>query len=74
MIFQLVCKQRKIPFEPSFVETLFRDHYDKGRTPRSSDPRDLLEIADSICRFHEQPVVLTDELLTECARRFFCQL
>ncbi len=74
VIFQLVCKQRKIPFENSFVETLFRDHYDKGRTPRSSDPRDLLEIADSICRFHEQPVVLTDELLTECARRFFGQL
>ena len=74
VIFQLVCRQRKIPFENSFVDYLFRDHYDHGRLPRSSDPRDLLEIADSICRFHEQPFTMTDELLAECARRFFGQL
>ena len=74
VIFQLVCRQQKLTFETSFVDYLFRDHYDQGRLPRSSDPRDLLEIADSICRFHEQPFTLTDELLAECARRFFGQL
>ena len=38
------------------------------------DPRDLLEIAQSICSFHEQPLALTEELIAECARRFFGQL
>jgi hypothetical protein len=34
----------------------------------------LIEIADSICRFHERPVVLTESLIDESARRFFGEL
>ncbi len=74
VIFQLVCRQRDIPYDESIVESLFQKHYNKGRIPRSSDPRDLLEIATSICRFHEQPVQLSEALIDECARRFFGQL
>jgi predicted ATPase with chaperone activity len=74
VIFQLVCRQRQIPYDAAIVDALFRNHYDQGRIPRSSDPRDLLEIAHSICSFHEQPLVLSDDLITECARRFFGQL
>lgn len=73
-IFQLVCQQRNLPFESTAVDLMFRKYYDQGRTPRSSDPRDLVEIADSICRFHEQPLVLTERLIDECARRFFGEL
>ena len=74
VIFQLVCRQRKIPYDATIVEALFRNHYDQGRTPRSSDPRDLLEMAHAICSFHEQPLVLSEDLIAECARRFFGQL
>ena len=74
VIFQLVCRQKGIEFQDSVVDALFRKYYDKGRTPRSSDPRDLVEIAQSICRFHEQSLVLSEELIDECARRFFGQL
>jgi predicted ATPase with chaperone activity len=73
-IFQLVCNNKQIEYHPAAVDELFRKFYDHGRIPRSSDPRDLLEIADSICRFHEAPVVLSEELIGECARRFFGQL
>ena len=73
-IFMLMCQQRQIAFEPACVELLFHKYYDAGRVARSSDPRDLLQIAESICRFHEKPLVLSQELIDESARRFFGQL
>ncbi|MBS0201920.1 MAG: ATPase [Planctomycetes bacterium] len=73
-IFRLVCRQKQVEYSPGAVEFLFNRYYDMGRTPRSSDPRDLVEIADSICRFHELPLVLSEELVDESARRFFGQL
>ena len=72
-IFQLVCRQRGIEFNSASVDYLFSHVYDKGRLPRSSDPRDLLEIVQSICRFRSQQVLLTPELIEEAAERFFCQ-
>lgn len=74
VIFQMACRQRQIPFNEGVVSWLFQKYYDQGRTPRSSDPRDLLDMAQSICRFREQPITLTDELIDECARRFFGEI
>lgn len=74
VIFKLVCRQRGITYDDAIVDALFRDYYDVGRTPRSSDPRDLIEMAHSICRFHDQPLVLTQELIRECGRRFFGEI
>ncbi len=73
-IFRLICRQKRVAFDASAVDLLFRKYYDNGRIPRSSDPRDVLEIADSICRFREQPLVLSDNLIDESAGRFFGQL
>ncbi len=73
-IFQLCCRQRKIPFQESAVEFLYRNHYDLGRLPRSSDPRDLLDIVLSICRFNRQRVVLSEEMLADATNRFFCEV
>ncbi|MCH7688003.1 MAG: ATPase [Planctomycetes bacterium] len=72
-IFQLGCRQRGIEFNSASVDYLYSQVYDKGRPPRSSDPRDLLEIVQSICRFRSQQVLLTPELIEEAAERFFCQ-
>lgn len=71
VIFQMACRQREIAYDESVVDGLFRNFYDRGREPRSSDPRDLLETARSICRFHNVPVLLTEELMVQCARSFF---
>jgi len=73
-IFQLCCRQQEIPFSPSCVDYLYSTYYDQGKSPRSSDPRDLLEIVRSICRFRNQQVLLTPDLLAEASHRFFCQL
>ena len=73
-IFKLCCAQRTIEFNPKCLAYLYETFYDKGKLPRSSDPRDLLEIVRSICRFRRQDVVITEELMAEAAHRFFVQM
>ncbi|MFM9962379.1 MAG: ATPase [Planctomycetaceae bacterium] len=73
-IFRLACDQRKLPFDERAVHYLFANHYAHGRSPRSSDPRDLIEIAQSICRFRNQSFVLSQKLMEEATSRFFCKL
>ena len=63
-----------MPYDARAVDYLFTNYYDQGKSPRSSDPRDLLEIALAICRFKRQDVSLNSELLAEAATRFFCQM
>ena len=73
-IFQLTCDLRDITYNPEAVDYLYSSFYDRGKPPRSSDPRDLLEIIQSICRFRKQQVQLTADLMAEATQRFFCQL
>ncbi|MBI3863252.1 MAG: ATPase [Planctomycetia bacterium] len=73
-IFQLACRLRAIPFNQEALDYLYSAYYDKGKPPRSSDPRDLLEIVQSICRFRNQEVALTENLIAEAALKFFCQI
>ncbi len=73
-IFRLCCEQRGFEFSPAAVDFLFTQFYEAGKTARSSDPRDLLDIAQSVCRFGRKDPVLTPELLADAAKRFFCRL
>ena len=73
-IFKLCCRQRSIAFNPAAIDYLYATFYDAGKSPRSSDPRDLLEIVQSICRFRNQQVVLTEDLIAEATERFFCKI
>ncbi len=73
-VFELCCRQRMMPFDAAAVDFLYQSHYDQGRLPRSSDPRDLLDIVQSICRFNGQRAALTNELLADAAARFFCDM
>ncbi len=73
-IFRLTCQAKGLQYSDDVVEFLFANYYDQGSRPRSSDPRDLLEIVQSICRFTGQSPVVTPELIAEATSRFFCQL
>ncbi|QDT99201.1 ATPase [Gimesia aquarii] len=73
-ICKLCCRQRDIEFDPSFVNYLYDNCYRQGKAPRSSDPRDLLEIIQSICRFKGQKPIISTQLISEAAQRFFCQI
>jgi hypothetical protein len=73
-IFERCCRQRQVPFEEAAVEYLFAHHYNRQRLPRSSDPRDLLEIAGALCRFSGERLQLGEGLLAAAAARLFCQV
>lgn len=73
-IFRFCCQQKQVPFRQEAVDYLYSTFYDQGKPARSSDPRDLLEIVRSICRFRKQRVVLSEELIAEATQRFFCQV
>ena len=68
------CRAGGAEFTSDAVDYLFSQHYNCQRLPRASDPRDLLEIAASICRFRGQTVSLSEPVLAEAARRLFCEV
>ncbi len=55
---------------PDAIEFLYERYYSRGRIPRASDARDLLEIVQSICRFRRIPVQLTKDLMVDAANSF----
>jgi predicted ATPase with chaperone activity len=73
-IFQGVCVQLGLPYRPDTVDYLYNRYYERGREPRSSDPRDLLETVESICRFRGMELDVSDDLIGEAAERFFGDL
>jgi hypothetical protein len=74
VIFEGVCAQLGIPYRPETVDYLYNRYYERGREPRSSDPRDLLETVESICRFRGIELDVSEDLIAEAAERFFGDL
>jgi hypothetical protein len=69
-IFNAVARKLGMNPCPEAVNYLYEEYYHKGRTPRASDARDLLETIQSICRFRRIPVQLTRDLMIEAAHSF----
>jgi predicted ATPase with chaperone activity len=69
-IFNAVVKKLGMSPCPDAVDFLYDRYYSRGRTPRASDARDLLETVQSICRFRRVPVQLTRDLMAEAAASF----
>jgi hypothetical protein len=59
--------------DPSAIEYMYERYYNRGRAPRASDCRDLLEIVQSICRYRRQPVHLSRDLISEAAASFIAE-
>jgi predicted ATPase with chaperone activity len=72
-IFAAVCKKLGMNYDPYSVEYMYERYYNKGRSPRASDCRDLLEIVQSICRYRRQPVHLTRDLIVEASASFIAE-
>lgn len=73
-IFEKSCKLRGLEHSQSSLDCLFRTYSESSRVPRASDPRDLLEIVVSICRFRGIEPQLSEALISEAALRFFASL
>jgi hypothetical protein len=69
-IFSANCKRLGMNTSREAVEYLYERYYSRGRCPRASDCRDLLETVQSICRFRRIPVQLTRELMAEASASF----
>ncbi len=69
-IFSNYCKKLGMNPCPEAVEYLYDQYYNRGRCPRASDCRDLLETVQSICRFRRLPVQLTRQLMADAATSF----
>jgi predicted ATPase with chaperone activity len=69
-IFNAVVKRLGMNQCPDAIQYLYEQYYDRGRCPRASDCRDLLETVQSICRFRKIPVQLTRDLMAEASASF----
>jgi len=72
-IFAGVCKKLDMNFNADAVQYMYERYYTRGRTPRASDCRDLLETVQSICRYRRQPVHLTRDLIAEASASFIAE-
>lgn len=73
-IFVTTCQQRGVTPSAIAVDYLYQNFYDKGRIPRSSDPRDLVELVQAMCRYHGHPVEWNEETLRYATSRLFHDL
>lgn len=72
-IFNNMARKLGMSHCPEAVDYLYERYYTKGRSPRASDCRDLLETVQSICRFRRIPVQLTRELIVEASSSFIAE-
>jgi len=72
-IFAANCKRLGMNADATAVDFMYERYYTRGRSPRASDCRDLLEIVQSICRYRRQPVHLTRDLMVEAAASFIAE-
>lgn len=71
-IFQTICEQKQVKFDPSAMEYLFRNVYQKHRINlRSCHPRDLIDHILSISKFNGVPPTLDRALLDRAAKTYF---
>jgi len=69
-IFNNYCRKLGMNICPEAIEFMYEHYYNRGRCPRASDCRDLLETVQSICRFRRIPVQLNVQLMSDAAASF----
>ncbi|RMH08789.1 MAG: AAA family ATPase, partial [Nitrospirae bacterium] len=71
-IFQQVCEQKQVPFDPHAIDYLLRMVYEKYQLPlRSCHPRDLVDHLISIAKFNGIPPSLDPRLLDRACHTYF---
>ena len=73
-IFEMVCRKRGVAFDPVMVEYLQRKYYQARKLQmRACHPRDLVEQAIDMCRYHQREPVITRELLDAACGSYFLE-
>ena len=67
-IFRRRCEQLGVRYDDWIVSQMLTTQYDLDHPPKSCDPRDLLDVIHSICRFKGESFHISEELLAEASR------
>ena len=71
-IFELVCRERGIAFDPDVIDAMLQSYYRPRRIQlRGCQPRDLVEQAISLADYRNEPRRLTTELLEAACASYF---
>jgi hypothetical protein len=62
-IFQAYAQRHGATASPELIEQILERYRKQGRELRACEPRDLIERARDICRYHGQPLELTSKVL-----------
>jgi hypothetical protein len=62
-IFQQYAQRQGVAAGPEVIDQLLARYREQNRELRSCEPRDLIERARDICRFHNRPLELTSKVL-----------
>lgn len=74
-IFERVCRNRGIAFEPEMVEYIYQEYYRKrGYSLRNCHPRDIADQIIDIARFHGETPAMTKELIDQAWESYFVEL
>ena len=74
-IFQLICKQKQIPYSDDGLRYLFEEQYKKfGRELRACHPRDLCDQILDESRYRGLAPTMSRELLARACEAYFVQL
>ncbi len=74
-IFQLVCKQKKIPYSDEGLRHLLQEHYMKvGRDLRACHPRDLCDQILDEAKYRGSAPAMSKELIDRACEAYFVKL
>ncbi|MFW6073958.1 MAG: ATP-binding protein, partial [Chloroflexota bacterium] len=74
-IFRRTCDSLGVPFDQDSLVYLLREYYVKPkRQLRSCHPRDILRTLIGIARYHDEPVVLSTDLVDKACSTYFVEL
>jgi predicted ATPase with chaperone activity len=74
-IFQRVCEQRELPFDPQAAEYLVQEYYEaKGRGYKGCHPRDIIDLLVDICIYNGERPAFTRHRLDAACHSYFVSL
>ena len=73
-IFEINCRKRGVPYDPSVVEYLQRTYYEPRKLElRACHPRDLVEQVVDMCRYQQRETIITTELIDAACSNYFVE-
>jgi hypothetical protein len=73
-IFEINCRKRGVPYDPTVVDYLHRTYYEPRKLElRACHPRDLVEQVVDMCRYQQRETIITTELLDAACSNYFVE-